>query len=570
MSSFFRWGKQETQASIESSTWVRALDVGGGGGGDDAVALVRDLARTSAVPRRLEARVLAALVGVFDGDDRDRAGAELLGDDETALAALPNRRVVVADVARTRQDEDLFRSDAVRGALERTVARFCADRGAPYRQGLNEVVAPWFGAALREAEASLGTPGAMPSRRAAGRCLAAFATFVDAYAPFLVTEDAEAEALQLACEIFSWLLRYHDPSLARALDQHDVSPQLFATPWLLTVGARCLPLDAVVDLWTRYLVDGDASLNVFAGLGVVLAARAAVLEGDAAGVPGRLCAALGDATLDAGAVAARAAELRAATPRSLRRLLSDACFGRARGANRGDAAALRRARRAVASWSCVGLAADDVARALAERAAGPRRGLKYVVLDCRRRTVYEKKRVATALHVCPSALEDPEALDSIVADLAPLRGACHFALVGEVAPSAKVGPLPGTLLGLARREGRLGVDALELGRRRSGGADGDDAPDAGDAEDADVARFALLLQQRGFPRVGHVRGGFAALADALGRSGAAAGAVLVDDAPPTPPTRPRSGSGMSDYLRSRLSSFSRSSSAEKKLDELEL
>ena len=137
MRSFFRWGKQETQASIESSTWVRALDVGGGGGGADAVALVRDLARTSAVPRRLEARVLAALVGVFDGDDRDRAGAELLGDDETALAALPNRRVVVADVARTRQDEDLFRSDAVRAALERTVARFCADRGAPYRQGLS-------------------------------------------------------------------------------------------------------------------------------------------------------------------------------------------------------------------------------------------------------------------------------------------------------------------------------------------------------------------------------------------------------------------------------------------------
>ena len=59
------------------------------------------------------------------------------------------------------------------------------------------------------------------------------------------------------------------------------------------------------------------------------------------------------------------------------------------------------------------------------------------------------------------------------------------------------------------------------------------------------------------------------LADRVG-GGAAAGAVLVDDAPPTPPTRPRSGSGMSDYLRSRLSSFSRSSSAEKKLDELEL
>ena len=477
--------------------------------------------------------------------------------------------VVDADVARTRQDERLFRDARVREALAQLLTRFCVARGVGYRQGLNEVLAPIVGAHLREAEAALGAPAL--GRRAVGRCYACLCAFAETYAPLLATDDDDSEALQLCCRIFGLLLRYHAPDVGRCLDQADVAPELFVTPWVLTVGARGLKLDGALELWRRYLVDGDAALNVYAALSLVLAAAETIKAADAASVPEVLCGVLAGEAVDAAALVDDASRLRADTPESLRRLLVDACF-KGGTARRRDAAVLARTRSVLSSWSCVGIAPDDVAASLLfspRRAVDEAPPIKYVLLDCRPEGDFAKSRVATSYHVDPAQLDDPDALEAFLASVVePLRAErAHVAVVGRAGPREALPkpPLSSVFQSPKASIRRVGVDATELGAASNCHASSWDQQ-TGDSEDPDVARLALLLLQRDIRHVGHVRGGFAALARALGPSHADV-IVAAADAAETPTARPRSlsasssASDVGNYLRRLSLSLARATSA---------
>ena len=76
-----------------------------------------------------------ALLGVKDNE----------GEPLSAWAAsldLPNQRVIRVDVERTRQELPEFHKQDTRDRLERLLTYYCKKRGAKYKQGLNELLAP--------------------------------------------------------------------------------------------------------------------------------------------------------------------------------------------------------------------------------------------------------------------------------------------------------------------------------------------------------------------------------------------------------------------------------------------
>ncbi len=64
-----------------------------------------------------------------------------------------------------------------------------------------------------------------------------FSLFVEIFVPTFF-RDEEFLTLQCDLTILKLLLRYHDPELGLYLEKSQITPELYATPWLLTLFAK--------------------------------------------------------------------------------------------------------------------------------------------------------------------------------------------------------------------------------------------------------------------------------------------------------------------------------------------
>ncbi|KAJ1456834.1 rab-GTPase-TBC domain-containing protein [Pelagophyceae sp. CCMP2097] len=538
---------------------------------------VAALAARGAAPAHLRAVVWAALLGVGEGLSVEQALLQLEGVADAVDAVecdLANQKVVAGDVARTRGDDPRF--DArVRRDMARMLTLFCKRHRGHYRQGLNEVLAPFVDVALQEADheralqrdAADGAAdgetedggetdgatarddgvetdgaalddGAAPDEEAAplvkealtkenlGRCYESFSAFVAGYLRgFYIHDEADSASLELCIAVFANLLRYHEPALARRLGDLSLAPELFVTPWVLTCGARPLGDDALRAFWQLLLVRRDALLNLFVALAIVRRGAAALMAKDEGDLPAALtglfaaCAAA--APEDVFELTAAADALRAGTPGSVTRLLREACcVSPPATLFAAHCAALRETREAMRSWSCVGVAADELAAALAatldHRAPDSQPGhLQYIVLDVRGRDAFEACRFARAFHLDPILLDDAvgEATEAAFDVLESLRG-CHVILVGDARKKGRLSLFASALTASARRASLLPADDADAAAADAFPGEAHEPPPSTEESDV-VARFAALLLRRGYPRVSHLRGGFAACVQAL-------------------------------------------------------
>ncbi|KAA0156397.1 hypothetical protein FNF29_01189 [Cafeteria roenbergensis] len=193
------------------------------------------------IPPRLRGQVYAAILGV------QLTGGEQLSEAiASGEATLSNKRVLRVDCDRTRQTVAAFQSDEGKARLARLLSFFCKCQATPYRQGLNEVVAPLLLlGADGEAECAAGKLTEL-SDSAVHRLLQGMVT---TFLPAAYGADDDFVGLQCSLEYVRLLLVFHDPELARILQQHSVTPELFATPWLFTLLARGHSLPVVYSLW---------------------------------------------------------------------------------------------------------------------------------------------------------------------------------------------------------------------------------------------------------------------------------------------------------------------------------
>ncbi len=180
---------------------------------------------------------------------------------------LPNQRVVEVDALRTRSELHFFKKEAVQSRVQRLLTYYCKAQGISYKQGLNEVLAP-FVATLRKRQQPMGEEEEEEEEEEEDEAeqesitLRCFEKFIQLFLRNMYT-DEDFKAMQCAFHLFRLLLLYHCPLLCRRLDKSGFAPELYLTPWLLTVFARTLDLDTTLALWDQYLLEADPLLHFF-------------------------------------------------------------------------------------------------------------------------------------------------------------------------------------------------------------------------------------------------------------------------------------------------------------------
>ncbi|CAM9324613.1 unnamed protein product, partial [Choristocarpus tenellus] len=192
---------------------------------------------------------------------------EMLALDAAILSTelnLENQRVVRVDVERTRPNLDQFKHPRVKNLLARLLTHHCKVNGVGYKQGMHEVLAPFV--ALSDPE---------PPTSDIFMC---YGAFIEQFLPYAFNKDEEFLSLQICFRLFRLLLLYHHPRLCRFLDQYQLQPELYATPWFLTLFASSLDLPRLFEIWDFYLCWGDPALHHFVVLAFVIGNADIILQ----------------------------------------------------------------------------------------------------------------------------------------------------------------------------------------------------------------------------------------------------------------------------------------------------
>eukprot|EP00929_Paragymnodinium_shiwhaense_P067157 TRINITY_DN33802_c0_g1_i1.p1 TRINITY_DN33802_c0_g1~~TRINITY_DN33802_c0_g1_i1.p1 ORF type:complete len:915 (+),score=245.25 TRINITY_DN33802_c0_g1_i1:177-2921(+) len=189
----------------------------------------------------------------------------------------PNQRVIRADVERTRGDVEFFRQAGTKAKMEAMLTCWCQRHETRYKQGLNEVLAPFL---YLQCEPSGLAGEAAPSDDTVFQL---FSAFVDRYVPFFECEDFVP--LQSGFVFFRRLLLYHHPDLHNLLVDRGISPDMFCTPWFLTLFASKTPLKLTYLLWDRLLEKADPTFFVFLAVAVLAGQNEAIFAAERSRLP---------------------------------------------------------------------------------------------------------------------------------------------------------------------------------------------------------------------------------------------------------------------------------------------
>ena len=138
----------------------------------------------------------------------------------TCTMDMVNQRVIRTDAERTRNKQ---LSKTEKGMLELLLTYYCKQESIYYKQGLNEVLAPFM----------------LFMRDGVSMCnvYLYFKQFISLYLPSMFV-DKEFKALQTQFLLFRLLIRYFDSEISVFLAAHNIEPELYCMPWFLTLLAR--------------------------------------------------------------------------------------------------------------------------------------------------------------------------------------------------------------------------------------------------------------------------------------------------------------------------------------------
>eukprot|EP01138_Halocafeteria_seosinensis_P016356 gb/GECG01016687.1/.p1 GENE.gb/GECG01016687.1/~~gb/GECG01016687.1/.p1 ORF type:complete len:804 (+),score=104.71 gb/GECG01016687.1/:1-2412(+) len=397
---------------------------------------------------------------------------------------LPNQRVVRMDTQRTRADLPLFRCDTMRERIQNILTYYCKNREVEYKQGMNEVLAPvMIAAALEkkcqkeqvdevfgdivddkmqtvdyeEAESLMSSVSNAIVYQVMERILAKFLSRI-------FGTDDEFISLQCSLRLFRLLLQYHAPDICVFLDQYDLLPELYATPWFFTLFAHTLDPNLLLPLWdflifhstgrsnmgSRTLSD-SATANAqegqnspcgpeilhFIAVAFVISNRNEILhcqqhydERGPAELPMILRNLHFKNRKHLRSVCRDAVHLYMATPVTYRKQLYDICYG----STGTSQAVLER----LESRICVKITVDELLEAEAKRGASAAQvdnsdvlqSPQFFIVDCRHTKEFKQGHLPTCFHFDPHTFEDAERLEDTILQFEGLKG-LHIAILGS-------------------------------------------------------------------------------------------------------------------------------------------
>ena len=155
---------------------------------------------------------------------------------------MQNQRVIKNDCDRTRvKDKPLLQS--FREYLESLLTFYCKKNDIKYKQGMNEIVGPFI---LIKAKISISLT----------RIYKLFSNFILKYLTNYYHED-EFFSLQSSLGILNLLLKYHEPIIYNVLEFAIITPEMYATSWILTIFANKTRLGVLYHLWDILIREDD-------------------------------------------------------------------------------------------------------------------------------------------------------------------------------------------------------------------------------------------------------------------------------------------------------------------------
>jgi hypothetical protein len=134
-----------------------------------------------------------------------------------------NQRVIKNDCDRTRvKDKPLLIS--FREYLESMLTYYCKKNNIKYKQGMNEIVGPFI---LLKSKVSVSL----------SKIFNMFSCFLEKFLTNYYKED-EFFSLQSSLALLNLLLKYHDPVMYNVFEFAIITPEMYATSWILTIFAK--------------------------------------------------------------------------------------------------------------------------------------------------------------------------------------------------------------------------------------------------------------------------------------------------------------------------------------------
>lgn len=343
---------------------------------------------------------------------------------ENAMQPCLEQHVLEADVRRTRATLEEFRSDPYQKAITCILQTFCLRHGVQYKQGMNEILAPFLHLVSPLVETAV--------------TFKLFDAFLFRYSERFVFQDDD-EYLFKSFRMFQILLTYHDPQLAIHLESQGFPPELYSPQWFLTLYARSLPLNAVLRLWDLIIAWDDCAFMFFIGVCLIRRRRHALLLAHTDSIPEILSTMLiHEAEIDS--LVAEAIVLYKSTPRCFCRCLRLCCVSsteltplpshaRVRSHDHVHDSTLA----AQAVRSCLMMTPQELISTLLPLATDEsmQQAMQFVVLDVRSSADVEccgGGTIPRAIRIEPDFLTNPESLDKWMDHFDGTRG-CNIVIV---------------------------------------------------------------------------------------------------------------------------------------------
>jgi len=461
---------------------------------------------------RAASRNKAVTVPLFSPEFRPRIWQLLLGcydQDSTAYDMWDkeldrsNQKVIRMDCDRTRPGEPFFEDDegAMRDELEKQLTFYCKSRGVYYKQGMNEILAPLL---------------VVYKDRPRGELANVFYAVVSRFLPSIFN-DVEFESLQCIMRIFTLLLQYHDPNLCNFLNQYHIVPELYATPWFITLFSRKNQVDLVHAFWDAYFVENDPFLHYFLAIALLRQNRDFILSQEQHRIPQTLSGLSFKSIDHLKRLLFDALSIRSRTPLCIRKLLHRISFR----VEKTDE--IRHISSRMSRLTSIYIPSSELVQQVYHDTLEDG-SIKFVILDVRPQIHFENGHLPCAVHVSPDLLDDPEEMARVMEGFLAMRG-CHFCLVGESKHEVD-----------ASWEGdyKQSQSADGTGKKKNGSRGGSKRDSVEDADTQiefspfatdnshgtdPVSLLLALFLQRGFQHMSRCSGGFNAVHQAVIDSG---------------------------------------------------
>ena len=215
-----------------------------------------------------------------------------------------NYKIVSNDIPRTRSRENIL-VNSFSSLLENLISYYCMENKIIYKQGLNEIIAPFLFIKYK-------LPN-IPYHDIYNL----FCGYINTFATNYYYEKTCFSLKNSLC-LLSLLLKYHEPILQNLFDKLMITPEMYGTNWIMTIFCGKLKLHLIYHLMNKIIVEDDPLILHYLIVAFLIYKKNVFFESDLTMIPVVITKISIDSIKEIDEIYNEAIKLRENTPYSLR------------------------------------------------------------------------------------------------------------------------------------------------------------------------------------------------------------------------------------------------------------